>query len=40
MSLKALATVEDKKEEPELRMAARSLGVEFLWFTTLELEAI
>jgi cobalt-precorrin 5A hydrolase len=40
LSLKALATIEAKKEEPGLRMAARSLGVEFLWFTAKELEAI
>jgi cobalt-precorrin 5A hydrolase len=40
LSLKALATIEAKKEEPGLRMAARSLGVEFLWFTATELEDI
>jgi len=40
LSLKALATIEAKKEEPGLRMAARSLGVEFLWFTAQELEAM
>jgi cobalt-precorrin 5A hydrolase len=40
LSLKALATIEAKKEEPGLRMAARSLGVEFLWFTAKELEAM
>jgi cobalt-precorrin 5A hydrolase len=40
LSLQALATIEAKKEEPGLRMAARSLGVEFLWFTAQELEAI
>jgi cobalt-precorrin 5A hydrolase len=40
LSLKALATIEAKKEEPGLRMAARILGVEFLWFTAQELEAI
>ena len=40
LSLKALATIEAKKEEPGLRMAARSLGVEFLWFTATELKDI
>ncbi|MFZ5450188.1 MAG: cobalt-precorrin 5A hydrolase [Thermodesulfobacteriota bacterium] len=40
LSLKALATIEAKKEEPGLRLAARSLGVEFLWFTAEELEAM
>jgi cobalt-precorrin 5A hydrolase len=40
LSLKALATIEAKKGEPGLRMAARSLGVEFLWFTATELEDI
>lgn len=40
LSLKALATIEAKKEEPGLLMAARSLGVEFLWFTATELEDI
>jgi len=40
LSLKALATIEAKKEEPGLRMAARGLGVEFLWFTATELEDI
>jgi cobalt-precorrin 5A hydrolase len=40
LSLKALATIEAKKDEPGLRMAARSLGVEFLWFTAMELENI
>jgi cobalt-precorrin 5A hydrolase len=40
LSLKALATIEAKKEEPGLQMAARSLGVEFLWFTAQELEAM
>jgi cobalt-precorrin 5A hydrolase len=39
-SLKALATIEAKKDEPGLRMAARSLGVEFLWFTATELKDI
>jgi cobalt-precorrin 5A hydrolase len=40
LSLKALATIEAKKAELGLRMAARSLGVEFLWFTATELEDI
>ena len=40
LSLKALATIAAKKEEPGLRMAARSLGVELLWFTVAELKAI
>lgn len=40
LSLKALATIEAKKEEPGLQLAARSLGVEFLWFTAQELEAM
>jgi cobalt-precorrin 5A hydrolase len=40
LSLKAVATIEAKKEEPGLRMAARSLGVEFLWFTAQELERV
>jgi len=40
MSLKALATIEARKDEPGLRMAARSLGVEFLWFTATELKDI
>ncbi|MFA5112134.1 MAG: cobalamin biosynthesis protein, partial [Desulfobaccales bacterium] len=40
LALKALATIEAKKEEPGLRMAARSLGVELIWFTAAELEAI
>jgi len=40
LSLKALVTIEAKKEEPGLQMAARSLGVEFLWFTAQELEAM
>ncbi len=39
-SLKALATIEAKKEEPGLQMAARILGVEFLWFTATELKDI
>jgi cobalt-precorrin 5A hydrolase len=40
LSLKALATVEAKKEEPGLRQAARSLGVDFLWFTKTDLQDI
>jgi cobalt-precorrin 5A hydrolase len=40
LALKALATIKAKKDEPGLQMAARSLGVEFLWFTAQELEAI
>ncbi len=40
LALKTLATIEAKKEEPGLRMAARSLGVELIWFTAAELEAI
>jgi cobalt-precorrin 5A hydrolase len=40
LSLKALATIEAKKDEPGLRMAARSLGVDFLWFTATELKDI
>ncbi len=39
-SLKALATIEAKKEEPGLRQAAASLGVEFIWFTKEELQEI
>ena len=40
LSLKALATIAAKKEEPGLQEAARSLGVEFIWFTAEELEEI
>jgi cobalt-precorrin 5A hydrolase len=40
LSLKVLATIEAKKDEPGLRMAARRLGVEFLWFTATELKDI
>jgi cobalt-precorrin 5A hydrolase len=40
LSLKALATIEAKKAEPGLQLAARSLGVEFLWFTATELKDI
>ncbi|MHB8066462.1 MAG: cobalt-precorrin 5A hydrolase [Desulfobaccales bacterium] len=39
-SLKALATIEAKKEEPGLRQAAASLGVKFIWFTKDELQPI
>ncbi|MDD2902222.1 MAG: cobalt-precorrin 5A hydrolase [Syntrophales bacterium] len=39
-SLKALATIEAKKEEPGLRQAAQELGVEFLWFTAEELKTV
>jgi len=39
-SLKALATIEAKKEEPGLRQAAASLGVDFIWFTKEELQKI
>lgn len=40
LSLKALATIAVKKDEPGLIEAARRLGVELLWFTASELEAI
>jgi cobalt-precorrin 5A hydrolase len=40
LSLKALATIAAKREEPGLQEAARSLGVEFIWFTAAELEEI
>jgi cobalamin biosynthesis protein CbiG len=40
LSLKALATIAAKKEEPGLRTAAWSLGVELIWFTATELEEI
>jgi len=39
-SLKALATIEAKKEEPGLRQAAAGLGVEFIWFTAEELKTV
>jgi len=39
-SLRTLATIEAKKEEPGLRQAAASLGVEFIWFTKEELQRI
>ncbi len=40
LSLKALATVAAKKDEPGLREAARRLNVELLWFTAEELQDI
>jgi cobalt-precorrin 5A hydrolase len=40
LSLKALATIEVKKAEPGLVEAARSLGVELIWFTAEDLEEI
>jgi cobalt-precorrin 5A hydrolase len=40
LSLKALATIAAKKEEAGLKMAARSLGVELLWFTASELKGM
>jgi cobalt-precorrin 5A hydrolase len=40
LALRALATIAAKKEEPGLRQAARTLGVEFIWFTATELEGI
>jgi cobalt-precorrin 5A hydrolase len=39
-SLKALATVEAKKDEPGLQMAAASLGVEFIWFSKEALQPV
>lgn len=39
-SLKALATIEAKKDEPGLKEAASRLGVEFIWFTAEELQKI
>jgi len=38
--LKALATIELKRDEPGLKEAAARLGVEFLWFTKQELEKV
>jgi cobalt-precorrin 5A hydrolase len=38
LSLKALATIAAKKDEPGLKEAARRLNVELLWFTAEELE--
>jgi cobalt-precorrin 5A hydrolase len=40
LSLKALATIAAKREEPGLQEAAGNLGVEFIWFTAEELEEI
>jgi cobalt-precorrin 5A hydrolase len=40
LSLKALATIAAKKDEPGLKEAARRLNVELLWFTTEELEQV
>jgi cobalt-precorrin 5A hydrolase len=39
-SLKALATIAAKKDEPGLKDAARRLNVELLWFTAEELEQV
>ncbi len=39
-SLKALASIEARKEEPGLREAAARLGVEFIWFTKEELQSV
>jgi cobalt-precorrin 5A hydrolase len=39
-SLKALASIEARKEEPGLREAAARLGVEFIWFTKEELQNV
>ena len=38
--LKALATLEVKKDEPGLQEAAARLGVEFIWFTKEELQTV
>jgi cobalt-precorrin 5A hydrolase len=40
LSLRALASIAAKKDEPGLLEAARRLGVEFLWFTAAELQQI
>ncbi len=40
LSLKALATIAAKKEEPGLREAARRLDVDLLWFTAEELDQV
>jgi cobalt-precorrin 5A hydrolase len=40
LSLKALATIAAKKEEPGLREAAGRLGVKLLWFTAPDLQKI
>ena len=39
-SLKALASIEARKEEPGLIEAAARLGVEFIWFTKEELQSV
>jgi cobalt-precorrin 5A hydrolase len=39
-SLKALATIAARKDEPGLTEAARTLGVELIWFTAAELETV
>ena len=39
-SLKALASIESRKEEPGLLAAAARLGVEFIWFTKEELQSV
>lgn len=39
-SLKALATIAAKKDEPGLKEAARRLNVDLLWFTAEELEQV
>jgi cobalt-precorrin 5A hydrolase len=40
LSLRALATIAVKKDEPGLKEAARRLNVELLWFTAEELEKV
>ncbi len=40
LSLRALATIAAKKDEPGLKEAARRLNVDLLWFTAEELEKI
>jgi len=40
LSLKALATIAAKKDEPGLECAARRLNVDLLWFTAEELEKV
>jgi cobalt-precorrin 5A hydrolase len=40
LSLKALATIAVKKDEPGLKEAAQRLGVKLLWFTAEELEKV
>jgi cobalt-precorrin 5A hydrolase len=39
-SLKVLATIETRKDEPGLKEAAAGLGVEFIWFTKAELQEV